>query len=86
MITTLELLDRLKQEVNLPSDYAVAKFLNVSQQAVSRWRNGRVMCEETALKVARGLKIDQDMGILSNIVERQTNQKAKETLIRLISS
>mgnify|MGYP001337996052 FL=1 len=86
MITTLELLDRLKQEVNLPSDYAVAKFLNVSQQAVSRWRNGRVMCEETALKVARVLKIDQDMVILSNIVERQTNQKAKETLIRLISS
>lgn len=85
MITTLELLDSLKDEVNLPSDYAVAKFLNVSQQAVSRWRNGKVMSEGTAIKVARVLKMDQDFVIISNIAERQKNQRIKERLIKLIS-
>lgn len=86
MITTLELLDRLKEEADLPSDYAVAKFLNITHQAVSRWRNGKVMSEEVALKVARVLDMDQDFVVLSNIVERQKNRRAKEMLIRLITS
>lgn len=86
MITTLELLDLLKDEADLPSDYAVAKFLNVSQQAVSRWRNGKVMCEETAIKVARVLKIDQEFVIISNIAERQKDERIRERLCKLISS
>jgi len=85
MITTLELLDSLKDEADLPSDYAVAKFLNVSQQAVSRWRNGKVMSEETAIKVARVLKMDQEFVVISNIVERQKNEKIRERLCKLIS-
>lgn len=86
MITTLELLDGLKLEADLPSDYAVAKFLNITPQAVSRWRNGKVMSEEIAVKVARVLRIDQETVILSNIAEKQTNPQVKETLIRLMSS
>ncbi|CAM3709497.1 MULTISPECIES: helix-turn-helix domain-containing protein [Vibrio] len=86
MITSLELLDMLKAEADLHSDYAVAKFLNVSHQAVSRWRNGKVMSEETATKIARILEIDEDVIILSNIVEKQKNEKAKAALLKLMAS
>ncbi|ASA54434.1 helix-turn-helix domain-containing protein [Vibrio gazogenes] len=86
MITTIELLDMLKEEADLPSDYAVAKFLNVTHQAVSRWRNGKVMSEEIAIKVARVLNIDEDVVILSNLAEKQTNDKAKQALLKLMAS
>ncbi len=86
MITTIELLDALKVELDLPSDYSVAKLLNVSHQAVSRWRNGKPMGEENAIVAARLLKLDEDMVILSNLVERQTNEQAKETILRLMAS
>jgi len=85
MITTLELLDLLKEEAELPSDYAVARFLNITPQAVSRWRKGNVMSEETAIKVARVLKMDQEFVVISNIVERQKNERIRERLCKLIS-
>lgn len=86
MITTIELLDTLKSELDLPSDYAVAKLLNVSPQAVSKWRNGKAMSEDHAIIAARLLKLDEDMVILSNLVERQTNEQAKETILKLMAS
>lgn len=41
MNTTISLLDRLKRETALKSDYAIAKELNTSRQAVSHYRTGR---------------------------------------------
>lgn len=86
MITTLELLEALKEEKNLPSDYAVSKYLNVTHQAVSRWRNGRTMSEEICLKVAKELNLDEDLVLLSNLCEKQVDDKAKEALKRLMAS
>ena len=86
MITTIELLEALKQEADLPSDYAVAKYLQVSQQAVSKWRNGRTMSEEICLKVAKELDLDEDLVLLSNLCEKQVDDKAKNALKRLMAS
>lgn len=86
MITTIELLEALKEEKNLPSDYAVAKYLGISQQAVSKWRNGRTMSEEVCIKVAHELNLDEDLVLLSNLAEKQTDTKAKEALIKLMAS
>lgn len=86
MITTIELLEALKQEFDLPSDYAVAKYLNISQQAVSKWRNGRTMSEEICIKVAHELKLDEDLVLLSNLAEKQTDSKAKDALLKLMAS
>ena len=40
MITTLELLNRLRVEKQLDSDRQVAKYLGLSQPSVQRWRHG----------------------------------------------
>ncbi|MDG3088129.1 helix-turn-helix domain-containing protein [Vibrio hannami] len=86
MITTIELLEAFKEEMDVPSDYAAAKLLNVSPQAVSYWRNGKAMSEETAIMMARILKLDEDLVILSNLAERQHSEKAKEALMKIIAS
>ncbi len=64
MTTTVELLDRVKTHCNIPSDYALAKELGVTQQTVSRYRVGKdYFSDSTAIKVAELL--DQDPGVIA---------------------
>jgi len=86
MITTIELLEALKADKDLSSDYGVAKYLGISHQAVGRWRKGGAMSEELCLKVAKELNLDEDLVLLSNLAEKQTCPEAKEALIRLVAS
>ncbi len=59
MKSTIEYLDALKARLDLPSDYAAAKALNVTRAAVSRYRNGQsVFDEPTAVRVAEYLDLD----------------------------
>lgn len=60
MNTTIEFLDAVKARHSLPSDYALAKKLDVSQQCVSRWRIGKdTIGDLAAIKVAKLLEMDQ---------------------------
>jgi transcriptional regulator with XRE-family HTH domain len=59
MRTTIQYLDALKKRLDLPSDYAAAKVLGVTRQAVSKYRNGQsVFDEATAARAAELLGID----------------------------
>ncbi|MBX3711472.1 MAG: helix-turn-helix domain-containing protein [Lysobacter sp.] len=65
-MTIAELLDAVKKECGVPSDYALAKRLGVSKQSVSNWRTGTnapdavacaKMAEITGFPLARVLGI-----------------------------
>ncbi|KVA74089.1 hypothetical protein WM36_17230 [Burkholderia ubonensis] len=59
MKTTSEWLDAVKARLDLPSDYALAKALDVSRQAISLWRNGhQPLPDEACLKVAEMLDVN----------------------------
>jgi hypothetical protein len=56
-MTTLEFLDLLSARHDGASDYRVAKILGAKQQLTSQWRNGTVMSDNWAIKVADALKM-----------------------------
>jgi len=49
---TLDFLDEIKRRNNLPSDYALAKFLGIRPNRISIYRHGGTMDGELALIVA----------------------------------
>ncbi len=57
------LLDQLKTQLELGSDYQLAKFLNVGASRISNYRNGRSVLDwEMAFKIADLLELnDQDV-------------------------
>ncbi len=83
MITTVDLLNRLRVEKQLLSDRQVAKYLEISQAAVQRWRNGGTMSDDIACEVADMLGLDVDLVLLAIIAERSKNGRAIEALRRL---
>jgi transcriptional regulator with XRE-family HTH domain len=77
--TTTELLDKAKEMCGLTSDYALAKRLRVSKQAVSGWRNGRnlpdiVTCEKIA--EITGIPLARVLGIVGEARAISTAEKA----------
>lgn len=59
MKTTIDFVRALKARYGLGSDYAVHKFLGVSKQSVSNWRNGNNFFDDaTAIRVAGLLEIE----------------------------
>lgn len=51
--TTTDLMDALKEAKAIPSDYALAKRLDLKPQTISNYRKGRTqMSDETAVKMA----------------------------------
>lgn len=60
MRTTNQLLDQVKQQKKLPSDYALAKLLQVTSSRIGNYRSGRsTMDVDLAIKVADILGEDQ---------------------------
>lgn len=58
----IEILDRIKKENNLSSDYKLAKFLGVDYSTIFRYRNGerKHPSGEVIEKImAKGVKIDR---------------------------
>ena len=76
MITTIKIIDRLNEWKGW-SDYRIAKMLEVSHQAVSKWRNkGVIMSDDAAIKAAEILRLPPEF-ILANIhAERALNSPA----------
>jgi len=63
------LLDELKTQLELTSDYQLAKFLNVGASRISNYRNGRSVLDwEMAFKIADLLKLD-DQDVVYGLLE-----------------
>lgn len=84
MSATTDLLDGYKKARNITSDNACAGALNVTRQAVSKWRNGEAhpdadsvarMCEASGESVARWLPLIE--------AERARNPEARKVWLRL---
>ena len=70
-VTTIGLADRIKSLIGKDSNYALAKYLSLSQTAVCHWyHSGVVMADSTAVQVAELLKLDPEMVLLWLQVER----------------
>lgn len=51
-------IDELKERLNLKSDYAVAQYLSIPRQSMTKIRNGYTLGHSKCLKIANALKID----------------------------
>ena len=84
--TSVEWLKLLKKEQNLTSDYQLAKYLDLTQQAVSKLMLGKcVMSDTTALKVAEGLGFSHLLLILSVMRERSKSESDTKIIDKVIS-
>jgi len=68
MRTPSQYLDELKEKTG--SDYKTAQLLGLTVSAISKIRSRELMSDETALKVATGLKIDPDEVLIAATVAR----------------
>lgn len=84
--STKEWLILLKDKQNLTSDYQLAKYLGVTQQAISGLMlEKNVMSDTTALKVADGVGVSPVLLILSVSKERLKSESFNESLEKLPS-
>ncbi|WP_045489040.1 helix-turn-helix domain-containing protein [Vibrio harveyi] len=66
------LLDQLKTQLELTSDYQLAKFLNVGTSRISNYRNGRSVLDwELAFKIADLLQLD-DQDVVYGLLDEKT--------------
>jgi DNA-binding XRE family transcriptional regulator len=74
MKTTIEYLDAVKLERQLPSDYALAKLLGVSHTSVIAYRSGRsALGIEVSMLVGEILGIDGHAVYANGQIERAKN-------------
>lgn len=79
-----EWINRVKREKRVPSDYAVAKLLGVTQSAISVLRTREsTMSDDTSVKVALALGIAPITVLIDQQQEKTTNECAKEAWERL---
>lgn len=73
---TTEYLDGVRAKLDLPSDYALAKVLDITRESVSQLRNGKTsMGIETAMKVGEILGVDGHAVYAHGQIERAKNQQ-----------
>lgn len=83
MIKTKELLTLLKAHYGGVSDYRLAKNLDVTPQAVSKWKKGNhTLSDEMAIRVAEILGLDTDYVLLSIYAERTKGDAASHAFAR----
>jgi len=74
MKTTVEYLDAVKAKLRLPSEYALAKALGITQQSVAQYRNGRsALGIETSMKIGELLGVDGHAVYADGQIERAKN-------------
>lgn len=68
---TIEFLDQVRQVHSIPSDYALAKWLDLTPQQISKYRSKKDhMGDETAARVASLLGMDAGFVVASIHAER----------------
>jgi hypothetical protein len=75
--------DELKEKLKLDSDYAVAKFLGVPRQSMTKVRRGEVLGKDKCLRMAIALKRDPIEIIATAEAQKERNQELKAMWIRL---
>lgn len=84
---TLELLAELARARGLKSDYAVAKYLNITTQRMSRYRRGiDNLGDELAVRIADELGIDAGAVLADLSAERAKSDKVRAAWKRLAKS
>lgn len=79
MFETTQLLDMLKTAYNLPSDYAVAKKIGLTRNAISNYRAKRnFLNDSNALNIAELLELDPLKVLASCQYERAHRHGEKE--------
>lgn len=78
MITSIDILDQLKADKSLSTDYKVAKYLDKPLSTIYGWRKGREMEVETFIELGADLGIDEDEIYTSLLINRQSHPKLKE--------
>jgi plasmid maintenance system antidote protein VapI len=79
-------LDAAKRKLGIESDYALAPFLGVTKQAISKLRNGRaVMSNTMAAKIAEILDIDLVRVIADLELERGSNEELWRRIARQVA-
>jgi transcriptional regulator with XRE-family HTH domain len=77
--TTNEYLDEVKAKLALPSEYALAKVLGITQPSVMQYRNGRsALGIETSMKIGELLGIDGHVVYANGQIERAKNPQISE--------
>jgi DNA-binding XRE family transcriptional regulator len=79
MKTTVQYLDAVKQRLNLPSDYALAKALGITRESISGLRKGHsAMGIETAMKMGEILQIEGHVIYSHGQIERAKKPAVRE--------
>lgn len=84
MKSTIQLLDDLKKKLEITSDYALAKHLELSRAQISKYRCGRdFLSEDTAMKVADMLHIERGIVLAWIAAERSRMPSARAAWVKL---
>lgn len=78
-------IDHVKAKKGLQSDYAAAKMLGLSRNAISNYRSGlrTTLDEETAAKVANALGMNPAGIIIDQLAERAKSPDVRTTLTKV---
>ena len=81
MLKTIELIERLKTVYGLPSDYAAAKKLGITCQAISQYRNkGTTFDDSVAVEIAELLELDPFKVVASIHLERAERRRDEKLI------
>lgn len=79
MRSTIEYMEKAKENLNIKSDYAMAKWLGITVQAMSKYKNGeRTIDDYAAAKIANALGIPAIEVIAVANAEREKDEKRRD--------
>ena len=82
-----ELLDLIKQALNLTSDYQVMKKLEFNQVTISNWRTNRSYPKNSVLiQFAKILQMNAGILMVYGLEWREKDEDAKEQIGKLINA
>lgn len=87
MRETTKYLDRVRDLTKTRSDYALAKLLGVTEQAVNNYTKGRSVLDNwTALRIAELLRIPLEEVIAAAELDREKNEKKRDAWKRRLKN
>lgn len=86
-MNTIGYLKQAKRRLGIESDYALAKALGISTQAVSKMQAGKhTMGDATALKIAEILGLPKAMVLADAHAEREKNPEIQAVWLGLVEN
>lgn len=85
-MNTYDLATALKTKLGLKSDYALAKYLGLSQQAVSLWKTVKQCDDDMAIRLAEELGYDPSRILLEIQGHRTSCQITKNAFLAYAES